>query len=168
MLLLEDCFPELRRSVRFRDPNVSFADLDVTITKPVANSQNHLPPYIKVTMNPAFHIPTPTKARFWLFGAVLALCGCQVSRHEPDAKFVDLYADLKLVSTALNNDLERAGEMRRAVLARHGMSPAEFHEHYMRLAGNPEAWRPFQERVIARLDEFQENRKDTTNGRERD
>lgn len=96
------------------------------------------------------------------------LAGCQVSRYEPDAQFVDLYADLKLVSTALHDDPEKAGEMRKAVLARHGMTPAEFHEHYTRLTAHPEAWRPFQERVIARMDVFLENRKDTTNGRERD
>jgi hypothetical protein len=111
---------------------------------------------------------TPKSFKIWLGTGVLILCGCQSSRYEPDAKFIDLYADLKLVSTALSNDLDRAGEMRRAVLARHGMTPAEFHEHYTRLAGHPEAWRPFQERVIARMDAFQENRKDTTHGRERD
>ena len=93
------------------------------------------------------------------------LLGCQASRYEPETEFVDLYADLKLVSTALNHDLERAGEMRRVVLARHSMTPAEFHEHFMRLAGHPEAWRPFQERVVARMDAFQENRKDAANGR---
>jgi hypothetical protein len=76
-----------------------------------------------------------------------------------------LYADLKLVSMALPHDLERAGEMRRVILARHGMSPAEFHENFMRLAGHPEAWRPFQERVVARMDAFQENRKDSAHGR---
>lgn len=96
------------------------------------------------------------------------LAGCQVSRYEPDAGFVDLYADLKLVSTALHDDPEKAGEMRKAVLARHGMTPAEFHEHYTRLTEHPEVWRSFQERVIARMDVFLENRKDTTNGRERD
>ncbi|HLU69464.1 MAG TPA: hypothetical protein VKZ88_01705 [Fibrobacteria bacterium] len=101
--------------------------------------------------------------------AILAfLAGCQASRYEPEPEFVDLYADLKLVSTALHDDLERAGEMRRAVLARHGMTPAEFHEHYTRLTAHPEAWRSFQERVIARMDAFQDNRKDTTHGRERD
>lgn len=98
-------------------------------------------------------------------GGVFLLAGCQVSRYEPEAKFVDLYAELKLVSTALPHDLERAGEMRRVVLARHGMTPAEFHEHFMRLAGHPEAWRPFQERVVARMDAFQEKQKDAQNGR---
>jgi hypothetical protein len=98
----------------------------------------------------------------------MCLAGCQVSRYEPDAEFVDLYVDLKLVSSALYEDPEKAGEMRKAVLARHGMTSAEFHEHYSRLTAHPEAWRPFQERVIARMDVFLENRKDTTNGRERD
>ncbi len=98
-------------------------------------------------------------------GGVALLLGCQVTRYEPDAKFVDLYADLKLVSTALPHDLAKAGEMRRVVLARHGMTPAEFHEHFMRLAGHPEAWRPFQERVIARMDAIQEQQKDAQNGR---
>jgi hypothetical protein len=90
---------------------------------------------------------------------VLLLLGCQASRYEPETKFVDSYTDLKLVSTALSHDPAGAGEMRRAVLARHGMTPAEFHEHFMRLAGNPEAWRPFQERVLARLDAIQATRK---------
>jgi hypothetical protein len=98
-------------------------------------------------------------------GCLTVVAGCQSSRYEPDAEFVDLYADLKLVSTALHHDMERAGEMRRAILARHGMTPAEFHEHFMRLAGHPEAWRPFQERVIARMDAFQENRKEASHGR---
>jgi hypothetical protein len=98
-------------------------------------------------------------------GTAILLLGCQSSRHEPETKFIDLYADLKPVSMALHHDPERAGEIRRAVLARHGMTPAEFHEHFMRLAGNPEAWRPFQERVIARLDAFQTHEKDSANGR---
>jgi hypothetical protein len=111
------------------------------------------------------------RPEFWLGAGLLALGGCQVARYEPDAKFVDLYVDLKLVSTAMSGDLARAAELRRAVLARHGMTPADFHEQYARLAGHPEAWRPFQERVIARMDEFlqkQDIRKDTTDGRQRD
>jgi hypothetical protein len=103
--------------------------------------------------------------RIFGIGSVFLILGCQTSRYEPKAEFVDLYADLKLVSMALRHDLEKAGEMRRAILARHGMTPAEFHEHFMRLAGHPEAWRPFQERVVARMDTFQENRKDSTHGR---
>lgn len=99
------------------------------------------------------------------FLGVFMFLGCQTSRYEPDAKFVDSYADLKLVSTALSHDPGRAGEMRRAVLARHGMTPAEFHEQFMRLAGNPEAWRPFQERVLARLDAIQAQRKEGANVR---
>jgi hypothetical protein len=100
------------------------------------------------------------------FAALAGLAGCQSSAHEPDPKFVALYAELKLASAALEQDLERAAETRRAVLARHGMSPAEFHEHYMRLAGRPEAWRPFQERVLAEMDAFLESRKDTSHGRQ--
>ncbi len=95
---------------------------------------------------------------------LLLLLGCQSSRYEPDAKFVNSYVDLKLVSTALSHDPERAGEMRRVVLARHGMTPAEFHEQFMRLAENPEAWKPFQERVLARIDEFRANREQRKEG----
>ena len=125
------------------------------------------------SMTPRQTATNPPKNGFLLYFAGLMAClavlaGCQTSRYEPDAKFVDLYADLKLISTALHDDLERAGEMRKVVLARHGMTPAEFHEHYTRLTVHPEAWRSFQERVIARMDAFQENRKDTTHGRERD
>ena len=94
------------------------------------------------------------------------LAGCQSAGHEPDPKFVALYAELKLASAALEQDLERAAEVRRAVLARHGMTPAEFHEQYMQLAGHPEAWRPFQERVLAEMDAFLESRKDTSHGRQ--
>ena len=104
-----------------------------------------------------------------LLCTVFAVSGCRSARYEPDPEFVDLYVDLKLVSTALQHDMAQAGEMRRAVLARHGMTPAEFHEHYMKLAGDPEAWRPFQERVVARLDAHHdahhESRKDSAHGR---
>ena len=91
-------------------------------------------------------------------GAVFLLLGClkgSLSRYEPDADFIDLYAELKVASLALNQDLDRAGEIRRVILAQHGMTPAEFHEHFMRLADHPEAWRPFQEQVVARIDAFQ-------------
>lgn len=104
-----------------------------------------------------------------LLCTIFAVTGCRSARYEPDPEFVDLYVDLKLVSTALQHDMAQAGEMRRAVLARHGMTPAEFHEHYMKLAGDPEAWRPFQERVVARLDAHHdahnELRKDSAHGR---
>lgn len=102
---------------------------------------------------------------FAVLCAIFVVAGCRSARYEPDPEFVDLYVDLKLVSTALQHDMAQAGEMRRAVLARHGMTPAEFHEHYMKLAGDPEAWRPFQERVVARLEAHHESRKDSAHGR---
>ena len=77
------------------------------------------------------------------------------ARYKPDADFIDLYAELKLASLALNQDLDKAGEIRRVILAQHGMTPAEFHEHFMQLVDHPEAWRPFQEQVVARIDAFQ-------------
>jgi len=77
------------------------------------------------------------------------------TRYHPDPNFVDLYAELKLASVALSQDLDKASEIRRVILAQHGMTPAEFHEHFMRLADHPEAWRPFQERVVARIDALQ-------------
>lgn len=95
----------------------------------------------------------------WVSGSLLLLAACGEKNHEPNAKFVDLYADLKIASLALDDDFERAGEMRRVILAQHGMTATEFHEHFMRLAGRPEAWKPFQERVVARIEALQEKRK---------
>ena len=92
------------------------------------------------------------------FCAGSLLMGClqgSFAGYKPDADFIDLYAELKLASVALNQDLDKAGEMRRVILAQHGMTPAEFHEHFMRLADHPEAWRPFQEQVVARIENFQ-------------
>lgn len=132
------------------------------------------------TQAAATDVPPPRPAsglgaRHALVPLLFLLAGCQTSRHEPEAEFVDLYADLKLVSLAFTHDMEKAGEMRRAVLARHGMTPAEFHEHFMHLAGHPEAWRSFQERVVARMDALRERefpaqdttdlRKDGSHGR---
>jgi hypothetical protein len=90
--------------------------------------------------------------------AVFLLFGClpgSLARYRPDPEFVDLYAELKLASLALNQDLDKASEIRRVILAQHGMTPAEFHEHFMQLADHPEAWRPFQEQVVARIDALQ-------------
>ena len=95
-------------------------------------------------------------------GACFLLCfsflGCLkggFTRYEPDADFIDLYAELKVASLALNQDLDKASEIRRVILAQHGMTPAEFHEQFMQLADHPEAWRPFQEQVVARIEAFQ-------------
>ena len=100
-------------------------------------------------------------------GSIFLLSGClqgSFSRYEPDADFIDLYAELRVASLALNQDLDKASEIRRVILAQHGMTPAEFHEHFMRLADHPEAWRPFQEQVVARIDALQpkpaQNRKE--------
>ena len=100
--------------------------------------------------------------KFWRgiagLGAVFLLFGClrgSLVNYKPSAEFIDLYAELKLASLSLNQDLEKAGEIRRVILAQHGMTPAEFHEHFMQLTDHPEAWRPFQEQVVARIDAFQ-------------
>ena len=91
-------------------------------------------------------------------GAGFLLLGClqgSFDHYKPDPDFIDLYAELKLASVALNQDVDKASEVRRVILAQHGMTPAEFHDHFMRLADHPEAWRGFQEKVVARIDAFQ-------------
>ena len=114
---------------------------------------------------------TPKRARTSMVGAagVAALCagllGCREGRYAPDAKFVNLYVELKLASVALTEDLNKASEVRRAIIAQHDMTPAEFHEHYVQLAGHPEAWRGFQEQVVSRIDAFQKNPKGEFDGR---
>ena len=100
-------------------------------------------------------------------GLCLLLAGClgdRVSGYKADADFVDLYADLKVASIAVGPDMDKASEIRRVILAQHGMTPAEFHEQFMRLAEHPEAWKPFQEQVVARIDAHQKNRKGGPNG----
>jgi hypothetical protein len=92
-------------------------------------------------------------------GSCFLLFGClqgSFVHYRPDSEFIDLYAELKLASLTFNQDLDKAGEIRRVILAQHGMTPAEFHEHFMQLADHPEAWRPFQEQVVARIDAFQQ------------
>jgi 4-hydroxy-3-methylbut-2-enyl diphosphate reductase IspH len=77
-----------------------------------------------------------------------------------------LYVELKLASVVFANDVDKVNETRRVILAQHGMSPSDFHEHYVRLMDHPESWRSFQERVIAKVDEYQVSRKgDTANGK---
>jgi hypothetical protein len=100
-------------------------------------------------------------------GLSLLLIGCLqggVIGYKPDAKFVALYTDLKLASIAVGPNMDKASEIRRVILTQHGMTPAEFHEHFMQLAEHPEAWKPFQEQVVARIDAFQKNRKGAPNG----
>lgn len=87
---------------------------------------------------------------------LLALAGgCRRSEFAPDAKFVDLYVELKLATVGYANNLDKVNEVRRVILAQHHETPAAFHEQYARLMSHPEAWRTFQEDVIKRVDAFQ-------------
>jgi hypothetical protein len=86
---------------------------------------------------------------------ICAFWGCQEGRYSPDAEFIDLYAELKLASVAAVQDPGRANEAQRAILARHGVTPADFHERFVRLVNHPDAWKPFQERVVSRMEAFQ-------------
>ena len=99
----------------------------------------------------------------------LVLAACRDGRPGqglPEAEFVDLYVELKLASVVFANDVDKVNETRRVILAQHGMTPSDFREHYVRLMDHPEAWRSFQERVIAKVDEYQVGRKgDTANGK---
>lgn len=95
----------------------------------------------------------------------LGLAGCRDGRFTPDAKFVDLYVELKLATVVFANDLEKVNETRRVILAQHGFTPSDFHDRYVRLMEHPEAWRSFQEQVIAKVEDYQNSRKgDTANG----
>lgn len=87
--------------------------------------------------------------------SVPCLFSCNKGGYLPETAFVDLYADLKLASIALAQDLGKAGEIRRAILAQHDMTPAQFHDQFVRLAGHPESWKPFQEMVVGRIDALQ-------------
>jgi hypothetical protein len=93
--------------------------------------------------------------KFALFIALGMFLGCREGQYAPDDEFVDLYVELKLVSVASVQDPNKANEVRMAILAQHGMTPAEFHEHFLRLAAHPDTWRSFQERVVSRMDAFQ-------------
>ena len=95
------------------------------------------------------------------FGILLS---CKESRYSPDAEFVDLYVELKLASVASNQDLGKANEIRKAVLAQHGVTAADFHERFVRLVNHPDAWKSFQERVINRVNTLQKERKGEFHG----
>lgn len=90
----------------------------------------------------------------------LMLTGCRRGEFTPDAKFVDLYVELKLATVGYANDLEKMKEMRRVILAQHHVTPAQFHETAEQLMNHPEAWRKFQEDVIAKAEAFQASHKD--------
>ena len=95
------------------------------------------------------------------FGILLS---CQESRYSPDAEFVDLYVELKLASVASNQDLGKANEIRKAILAQHCVTAADFHERFVRLVNHPDAWKSFQERVVNRVNTFQKERKGEFHG----
>ena len=90
--------------------------------------------------------------------------GCKEIRYTPDDEFVDLYAQLKLASVASNQDLGKANEVRKVILAQHGVTAAEFHERFVRLVNHPDAWKAFQDRVINRVNTLQKERKGEFNG----
>jgi hypothetical protein len=100
--------------------------------------------------------------------ALLLSAGCKQGfggNPVPDAKFVDLYVELKLATVVFANDLEKVNETRRVILAQHGFTPSDFHDQYLRLMENPGSWREFQEQVIRKVEEYRQGRKgDTANG----
>ncbi len=99
----------------------------------------------------------------------LGLAGCREGwsrKWVPDAKFVDLYVELKLATVVFANDLDKVNETRRVILAQHGFTPSGFHDRYVELMAHPEAWKSFQEQVLAKVEEYQGSRKgDTANGK---
>jgi hypothetical protein len=93
----------------------------------------------------------------------LALAGCQRGEFAPDAKFVDLYVELKLATVGYANDLDKVNQIRRVILAQHQVSPAQFHVQTEDLMAHPGSWRRFQEEVVARVEAVQ-TRKDGPKG----
>lgn len=89
----------------------------------------------------------------------LALAGCQKGEFAPDAKFVDLYVELKLATVGYANDLDKVNQIRRVILAQHQVTPSQFHLQTEDLMAHPGSWRRFQEEVVARVEAVQ-SRKD--------
>jgi hypothetical protein len=102
---------------------------------------------------------TIIKMAVWLLPLAMAVAGCRQKEFTPEGKFVDLYVELKMATVAFANDMDKVNEIRRVILAQHHMTPAEFHDHYVRLMAHPEAWRKFQEQVIGKVEEFQSSHK---------
>ncbi len=90
---------------------------------------------------------------------LLALAGCRKGEFTPDAKFVDLYVELKLATVGYANDLEKVNEARRVILAQHHMTSAEFHKETENLMTHPDSWRKFQEDVVAKVEAVQASHK---------
>ena len=99
-----------------------------------------------------------------LLPLLLVMAGCRQKEIVPDGKFVDLYVELKLATVAYASDVDKVNEVRRVILAQHHMTPAQFHEQYVRLAGEPAAWRKFQEEVVRKADAFPATHKVDTQG----
>jgi len=95
------------------------------------------------------------RALRWLPLALLAVSGCQKGEFAPDAKFVDLYVELKLATVGYANDLDKVNQIRRVILAQHQVTPAQFHRETEDLMDHPGSWRRFQEEVVARVEAFQ-------------
>ena len=91
---------------------------------------------------------------------LLFLGGCQRGEFTPDAKFVDLYVELKLATVGYANDLDKVNSIRRVILAQHHVSPAEFHSETEKLMTHPDTWRKFQEDVVARVEMVQASHKE--------
>ena len=85
----------------------------------------------------------------------LLAAGCRKGEFAPDAKFVDLYVELKLATVGYANDLDKVNEVRRVILAQHQVTPAQFHRQTEDLMSHPESWRKFQETVVTRVEAFQ-------------
>ena len=121
-------------------------------------------------MREGFHIQfSPAKTAKWVpflavFLAIGTFSGCRESRYAPDAEFVDLYVELKLASVASAQDPNKANEVRKAILAQHGVTPAESHERFVRLVNHHDPWKSFQERVINRVNAYQKERKGEFHG----
>lgn len=91
---------------------------------------------------------------------LLLLGGCQRGEFTPDAKFVDLYVELKLATVGYANDMEKVNRIRRIILAQHQVTPAEFHAETEKLMTHPDTWRKFQEDVVARVEMVQASHKE--------
>ncbi len=103
-------------------------------------------------------------AKAALFLSLGLFLGCREGHSVPDAEFVDLYVELKLASVASTQDPNKANEVRKVILAQHGMTPVEFHERFVRLANHPDTWSSFQEQVVSRIDAFQREHKGEIHG----
>ncbi len=86
----------------------------------------------------------------WLF----LILGCRQKEFVPESKFVDLYVELKLATTAYQGDLEKANEIRRAILARYEVTPEEFTQLFNQLSQEPAAWKSFQDGVVRSMENF--------------